>query len=571
MKGLQMVMKVMMMEKKDILYSIIFGFVAGISAVGLFAASGYLISKAALVPPLYTLIILTSTVKLLGFVRALSRYAERYFSHRATFTMLSNLRVSFFRKLEPLAPGIFNRYRSGDLLGRIVGDVESLQNFFLRVVYPPIVLAIVFLSTILFTMYFSVAIAFVLFAGWLLTTILVPALFSVRQAKINRHVREGRGNLSTEVTELFHGYRDLKIYQRLEEKENMLLEASAQYQEEQKREGIHQLYNQSVNIFISHFVSWVVLLVGAFLVTTGKMEGIFLTMLGLIALTVFEDVGPMAIFPNHLQDSKQAATRLYSVVQEDKEEKMPEPQEDLTPGKAPSIELDHVTFTFPGEWRTTLEKINMTLPAGSKTAIVGPSGSGKSALLQNLLKMNPPDEGDILFNGSSAREIKAESIWQEGNVVLQDNHFFYGTIRDNLRLAGDDVTDEQMIAAMRNVKLESFGLDDAVYEKGGNLSGGEQQRLAIARAMLKGGCLWILDEPTSSVDAVTTEWIYEQLFEQAYEDTLVLVSHRLAGLEHMDQIIVMEQGTIVEAGTFAELMERQGYFYEMKQLEKHLL
>src|SRR5699024_7220949 len=138
MKGLQTVLKILMMEKRDIVYSIIFGFVAGLSAVGLFAASGYLISKAALVPPLYTLIILTSMVKLLGLIRALSRYAERYFSHRATFTMLSNLRVSFFKKLEPLAPGIFNRYRSGDLLARIVGDVESLQNFFLRVVYPPI-------------------------------------------------------------------------------------------------------------------------------------------------------------------------------------------------------------------------------------------------------------------------------------------------------------------------------------------------------------------------------------------------------------------------------------------------
>lgn len=211
MKDLAVVVKLMMIEKKDIFYSIIFGFVAGIAAVGLFAASGYLISKAALAPPLYALIILTSTVKLLGFTKAISRYAERYFSHRATFTILSNLRVSFFEKLEPLAPGIFQKYRSGDLLSRIVGDVESLQNFFLRVFYPPIVLVIVFLCTILFTSFVSIYVALVLLIGLLLTAFVVPALFAVRQAKIDSHVREGRADLATEVTEFLHGFRDLKI------------------------------------------------------------------------------------------------------------------------------------------------------------------------------------------------------------------------------------------------------------------------------------------------------------------------------------------------------------------------
>lgn len=571
MKGLQTVLKVMIMEKKDMVYSIIFGFVAGIAAVGLFAASGYLISKSALVPPLYTLIILTSTVKLLGFIRALSRYAERYFSHRATFTMLSNLRVSFFKKLEVLAPGIFNRYRSGDLLARIVGDVESLQNFFLRVVYPPIVLTMVFLSTILFTMYFSIIIALVLLVGLLLTTVVVPALFSIRQAKVDHRVREGRGHLSTEVTELFHGYRDLKIYQRLEEKEDMLLQSSDHYRKEQEHEGIHQLYSQSVNIFVSLFISWAVLLIGALLVTEGKMEGIFLTMLVLIALTVFEDVGPMAVFPNYMQDSKLAATRLFSIVQENQEEKGPELMERLTPDKAPSMELDNVTFTFPGEWRAALQQVHLTIASGSKTAIVGPSGSGKSALLQLLLKMSIADEGDIRFDDTPVSQIKEESIWQEAKVVLQENHFFYGSLRDNLRLAGDAITDEQMMDALKSVQLDHFDLDNDVYEKAENFSGGEQQRLAIARAMLKGGHLWILDEPTSSVDAVTTEAIYKQLLKQANKDTLVLVSHRLAGLERMDQIIVMEQGTVVEAGTYEELMQREGYFYEMKQIEKYVL
>lgn len=569
MKDLAIFMKLMMIEKKDILYSILFGFVAGIAAVGLFAASGYLISKAAFAPPLYALVILTSTVKLLGFTRAFSRYAERYFSHRATFTILSNLRVSFFEKLEPLAPGIFQKYRSGDLLSRIVGDVESLQNFFLRVFYPPIVLFIVFLATILFTAYFSVAVALVLFVGLILTTLFVPALFAVRQAKIDSHVRAGRGELSTEVTEFLHGFRDLKIYQKLDEKELKAIESSDRYVAEQKTENVNMLYSQSVNTFVSLLVSWFVLALGAYLTADGQLEGIFLAMLVMISLTVFEDVSPMAVFPIHIQDSKRASQRLYSVVHGERVEQ-PDKSRQLS-DKVPSVEMTNVTFSFSDEQRSTLKDINLTLTAGSRTAIVGPSGSGKSTLLQLMLKINQPDSGRISIDGIPVDRINEEDIWENANVILQVNHFFFGTIRDNLLLANDDLTDEAMESMLEKVELEQFSLSDPVYEKGANLSGGEKQRLAIARAFLKSGRLWLMDEPTSSVDALTEQSIYKHLFQQAADDTIVLISHRLTGLEKMDQIIVMEQGTIIESGTFETLMQEKGYFYEMKQIEKDLL
>ncbi|GGB52444.1 thiol reductant ABC exporter subunit CydC [Virgibacillus dakarensis] len=572
MKDLAIVVKLMMAEKKDIFYSILFGFVAGIAAVGLFAASGYLISKAALAPPIYALIILTSTVKLLGFTKAISRYLERYFSHRATFTILSNLRIFFFEKLEPLAPGILQNYRSGDLLARIVGDVERLQNFFLRIFYPPIVLTIVFLSTILFTSFFSIYAALALLIGLIITVFVVPVLFAVRQAKIASRIREGRGELSTEVTEFLHGFRDLKIYQKLEEKERSLIHSSEAYIKEQEQEGINMMYSQSVNTFISLIVSWFILALGAYFVVEGELEGIFLAMLVMISLTVFEDASPMAVLPIYLQDCKRAATRLFSIVREEKvEEEIQEDLKQLEHHKAPSIELNDVTFRFPDEWRTAFQDVSLRLPAGSKTAIVGPSGSGKSTLLQLLLKIYKADQGNILFDGVSIGTIDQTSIWNVAKVVLQENHFFFGTVRDNLLLAKDNLTDEQMENALANVRLEHLSLADPIFEKGENLSGGEKQRLAIARVMLKGGRLWLLDEPTSSIDALTEQAIYERLFKQAKDDTLVLVSHRLTGLEKMDQIIVMEQGKIIESGTFAELIERKGYFYKMKEIEKGLL
>ncbi|WP_053366305.1 thiol reductant ABC exporter subunit CydC [Bacillus sp. FJAT-27245] len=572
MKDLVHVTKLMLKEKRDILYSIIAGFIAGIAAVGLFAASGYLISKAALAPPLYALVILASTVKLLGFIRAMTRYVERYYSHRATFTILSNIRVSFFEKLEPLAPGIFGKYRSGDLLSRIVGDVETMQNYFLRVFYPPIVLMMVFLSTILFTIYFSIYTTVILVIGFLLTTFIVPALFAVKLRKVTSRVREERGELSTEAAELLHGFHDLKIYQKLEEKEQQLIETSQRYIGEQETEENNIAYSHSMNTFISLFITWTVLGVGAYLVSAGKMDGLFLAMLVLIAITVFEDAGTMAVFPIYLNDSRRAAERLNSVV---RGEKVGEKEQvfagALPPNEAFSIEADHVSFTFPNEWRKALDDVTIQLPAGSKIAIVGPSGSGKSTLLQLLLKIYPVDQGDIRIDNQSISHISQENLWREANVVLQENHFFYGTIRSNLQLASDELTDDAMEAALQKVKLGHFLLEDPVFEKGENLSGGEKQRLAIARAMLKGKCNWFLDEPTSSIDAITEQFIYSQLFEQAKDDTLILVSHRLNGLEKMDKIIVMEQGRIIESGTFEELMRNKGYFYEMKEIEKNLL
>lgn len=573
MKELTFVMRMMMKEKKDIVLSIVLGFIAGLAAVLLFSASGYLISKAAFAPPFYTLMLVIASVKLLSFIRAFSRYGERYVSHRGTFTMLSQLRMAFYEKLEPLAPGIFQKYRSGDLLSRIVGDVESLQNFFLRVVYPPIVLALVFMSTIFFTMFYSIETAVILLVGFLLTAVVIPAIFAVRQRTIDSKVRLKRASLSTEVTEFLYGFRDLKIYQQLDDKEQQLFQASDAYIAEQEQEEKTTLFNQSLNQFVSLLVTVAVLAVGAYLIDTGELDGIFLAMLIMITLTVFEDAPAMAVFPIHFNDSLRSAKRLFSIMEQKdgQEQEHVSVAKTLTINEPPEITLENVSFTFTGEERRAVEQVDVHLPSGSKTALVGASGSGKSTLMQLMLHLVTPEQGRIMINGIELAHADEESIWQLANVVLQENHFFYGTIRDNLLLANDTATDEQLQSILVMVQLEHFHLEDKVYERGENLSGGEKQRLAIARAMLKGGSFWVLDEPTSSLDAVTEQAIYEHLFRQAADDTVVLISHRLTGLEKMDQIIVMDEGKVVEAGTFTDLMEKQGYFYEMKELENNLL
>lgn len=573
MSELAILSKAMVQERKDILLSILGGFIAGIAGVGLFSASGYMIAQTVFAPPLYTLIVLTSMVKLLGFVRAASRYGERLYSHRATFSMLSRLRTSFFAKLIPITPGILNKNRSGDLLARIVGDVESLQNYFLRVAYPPIIVVMVFLSTVLFTSVYSIWVACLLVLGMLITAFVVPGIVLLGQRKIHGRVRQQRALLSTEVTEVLYGFRDLKVYGQLEQREQQLQQTSAALALEQQRAAGHLLRGQSMHIFVTYLVTWGVLVVGAWLIMDGSLAGVYLAMLILATQTVFEEASAMSVLPVYKQDSEHAARRLTETVQSsDIQSAQPgQPDGQCATEQAISIRLSHVTFQYEGEWRAALDDISITFPPGSKTAIVGPSGSGKSTIVDLLLKLREPASGDIQLNDVSLSKLDEERIWQTANVVLQQSHFFKGTVRDNLLLQGEEHADEQLTAVLEKVQLPNMLLSDIVYEKGENLSDGEKQRLALARAMLRSGRMWLLDEPTSSLDYVTEQRVLQEVFAQAVDDTLLLICHRLTGLEKMDQIVVMDRGKVVETGSFTELMERKGYFYEMKNIELQMI
>ncbi|XKH49794.1 thiol reductant ABC exporter subunit CydC [Chryseomicrobium palamuruense] len=551
-------------ERKDVAIAIALGAVSGLTAIALFAQSGFLISQAALSPPFYTILILTAFLKLFGAVKSSSKYFERLISHRVTFQALSRIREHFFAQLNPLVPQIFTRYRSGDLLSRFVSDVEIIQNFFLRVVYPPLVTAVVFLATVFFTLFFSIWLALVMILGFLLVALVIPALFSERLRRNDVLVR--RAAVATEAAEYIAGFRELKLHNQVKQKEQAVQQAQEAYIREQRQVGNVQLWSQTLNASVASLTAFGILAVGAYLVAQGELNGLFLAMLTLVALTSFETAVPIAGVPGHLHESRQALNRLQVVV----DEQPPQHYEKLNQASAYSLHVQNVNYLYPEADRFTLKNLNLELIAGTRTALVGASGSGKSTLLQLLAGMASPTSGDIRVNHQSLTALDPESLWNVMGVQLQTSHFFYGTIRENLAIANPNAQDQELQDALEKAQF-IIELDAPVFERGENLSGGEKQRLALARLFLTKKAIYLFDEPFTSLDYQTEKNLTDELWKHSMGSTIVLVSHKLSGLEQMDQIVVLDHGQIVEKGSYEELMTQKGVFYEMKQIESTIL
>lgn len=382
--------------------------------------------------------------------------------------------------------------------------------------------------------------------------------------KTKSTVRMDRTTLSNDAGEYFFGYKELKIFQHEKTQKNALIKASDQYERSsfnQKRKRLHQ----TIYTWVGYFIIWLVLAAGAYFVSDGDLNGIYLAVFLLLSITLFENSEVLSALPIHLANSQEVSERLSEVE--------PTGHEDMktTVSSLGSLQMEQLTFSYPNALSPALLDVSFILNRGSKTAIVGPSGSGKSTIIDLVLGIESTQDGRILWNNELVEKLEPSSLWKHSNVVLQESHFFYGTVRDNL-FADSTHTDADMLKVLERVNLSYLDLDSLVLEKGSNLSGGEKQRLAVARTLLKPEAeLWLLDEPTSSLDTKNKDNIYRQLWNETEDKTMLLITHELTHLEDMDQIIVLQEGKIVESGTYEELMKRQGEFFQMKQIEDSVL
>jgi thiol reductant ABC exporter CydC subunit len=510
------------------------------AGVGLMAMSAYLISKAALVTGMVDLALAITGVRFFAISRAALRYTERLVSHTVTFRILTRLRVWFYAGIEPLAPARLGGHRSGDLQARIVDDIETLENFYARVIVPPVVavLVTVLAGVILGSFDWTLAAALVVFLA--LTGVALP-LFMRRLSRGASASSAGlRGALLAATADDLQGLPELLAYGAAERARERVAAVTAELERERARlAGLRGLSHALAALFTG-LAALTVLLLAISLVTGGQIAGVYLALLPLTAIAAFEAVQPLAMAYEHLAQSRAAAERLFDLI--DAAPPISEPDNPAPPPLTHGLSIRDLTFAYEPDGPAVLAGLDVTIPPGGRLALVGPSGAGKTTLVNLLLRFWEYDCGSIRLGDVELRSLAAEEARRLIGVVSQQTYLFNTTIRDNLLLARAGAPEDALWAAAEAAQLGDFlrglphGLDTRVGENGLQLSGGERQRLAIARALLKDAPVLILDEATANLDPVTEAAVWTALDRLMAGRTVLVITHQAAGLRHVDAV-----------------------------------
>jgi len=569
--------------KYEMLLSVLLGALTVGSGIALLATSAYLISAAALHPSIAALSVAIVGVRFFGIARGVFRYLERLVSHRATFRLLADLRAWLYRALEPLIPARLLEYahgevhtlKSGDLLRRIVSDVEMLQNIYLRVVAPPAVAALIAVGVWLFLGALGATFVLPYLALFLLSSVGIPGLSHLLSRKIGKRIVTTRAALHAQLVESLQGMADLIAYnqeqQQMERIQSLTTALGAMQMTMARISGMQGALS---NLFMN-LTAWTMLLVAIPIAHAGHMPGVLLALLVLAALASFEVVLPLPAAFQQVGGSLEAARRLFEIA--DMQPAVPHITAASPIPDNYTITMQHVNFQYQDGEPDALSDITFTVPWGGCLAIVGPSGAGKSTLVHLLLHFWDCQRGQITLGGHDLRRYQLDDLYSMVSVVEQDPYLFNTTIRENLLLARPGATDAELVTAAGRAQLHEFvqslpgGYETRIGEQGLRLSGGERQRIALARAFLKDAPILVLDEPTVHLDALTERAVLHSFRALRRNHAIVMVTHRLAELDMADEILVLQEGRIVERGTHDSLVRARGRYWRMWQEQQPIV
>jgi ATP-binding cassette subfamily C protein CydC len=543
--------------------------------VGLLSTAAYVISAAALVSYISLLTIPIFLVRFFSVSRSFSRYFERLVSHDVTFRLLGNLRSWFYARLTPLAPAFLESYRSADLLSRLVEDVEDLENLYLKAVSPVLVAAVV--SGLAFaTLYpFDPALALAVLAFLAAAGVGVPLLVWALSRGLGRRQLELRAELYSRIVDGTQGVQDLLAFGREAEQRREIEALNRKLGRIERRKALLAGLQGSLGDLLTNLAMLAALALATPLVAEGEIRGVYLAFLALVVLGVFEAVTPLGAAFRTIGRTTAAGERLFEV--SDSEPAVRNPKSPLPVPEDFTLRLDRVSFRYGEDEPFSLEDVSFTLEPGRKVAVVGPSGSGKSTLASLILRFQDPQGGGIRLGGKNLTDYAQEDIRRLVSAVPQRTHVFNDTLRNNLLLADPEADDEALEPALERARISGFverlpeGLDTYVGEQGMRLSGGERQRLAVACALLKGAPLLMLDEPTANLDTVTERELLASIWELTRDRAVLLITHRLVGMEEMDEILVMDAGRVVERGAHEQLLAAGGLYPRMLATQQELL
>ncbi|MDT3958306.1 thiol reductant ABC exporter subunit CydC [Staphylococcus kloosii] len=545
---------------KDLILAVVVGVLGSLVALAMFFLSGYMVTQSALGAPLFALMVFIVSVKMFGFLRAIFRYIERLLSHRTTFTMLRDVRVQFFKGLIPVVPDIYRKFKSTELLSNMIGRIEALQNIYLRVYYPPIVIGLTSIVSVSVLFAFSYVHAAIIFISMLITLGIVPWISAKRASKIKQIKRASEKDFMDYYYDYKAGYAELNRFSKIDEYKGKVQHALEHYSHAQdKEQQFLTRYDFLLNL-IAMAALFFTLLLGVLQVQKGSLDVVYLTSIVLMMLTLFEQAVPMSNVAYFKADTDDALNSVNNIMAHPVEQG----NENLvtkTDSDKPILEFNNVTFKYWQQHLPVINNVNLKITKGSHVAIVGPSGSGKSTLLNLMLGLYTADQGNVKYQQQEIHHIKNEQKYASINALLQSQQIFDGTLRDNLFTQRSD---DEIRKVLDLVGLSDMPLDKELDLSGNNVSGGELQRISIARLLLKESDLWIMDEPTTALDIYNTDKIMSVIHD--YAETLVVATHDLRLLPYFDEIIVMVEGEIIERGRYDKLITQRGYLYEVFKL-----
>lgn len=538
------VLRLVSVPRQRLALAVILGALTVLFGVGLMATAGYLISRAAEHPPILSLMVVIVLVQFFGIGRPFVRYLERLASHDMTLRVLGQLRARFFARIEPLAPAELDCYRKGDLLSRMVADVDALQNLYLRGLEPPLVALLAGAVSVGAAAAFLPAAGLVLAGGLLIGGLAVPALAGLLGARAGRRQAAARGALSAELVESLRAAPELVAFgaepaalDRVRAADHTLVKLA-------RRDALVAGVADGLELVVTGLTVAGVLAVAVSASGAGMLSRVLIAMLALLALASFEAVTPLAAAARDLSATLAAGQRILELT--DKEAAVHDPDD---PAAAPvwpfAVELEGVRARYPHQALPAVEGVDLRLEPGERVALVGPSGAGKTTIANVLIRFLDPEAGQATIGGRDLREYCQADIRRAISVAGQDSYLFSASIRDNVRLPRPGARDEEVEQALRRARIWGWvdqlpdGLDTFVGELGRELSGGQRQRIALARALLADAPVLVLDEPTAHLDPGTASELVRDVFFAAREQTVLLITHRSEGLDLVDRVVTL--------------------------------
>lgn len=550
---------------------VVLAIVTLLASIGLLTLSGWFLSASAVVGVAgvysFNYMLPAAGVRGSAIIRTAGRYFERLVSHDATFRVLQHLRVFTFSKLLPLSPAGLARFRQGELLNRMVADVDTLDHLYLRVISPLVGALVVILVVTFGLSFLDGTLALTLGGIMLLTLFLLPPLFYRAGKPTGEQLTHLRGRYRQQLTSWLQGQAELTIFNASARYREQMEQTEVNWHDAQRRQSELTALSQALMLLIGGLAVIAMLWLAAGGVGGNTQPGALIALFVFCALAAFEALAPVTGAFQHLGQVIASALRLTQIIEQKPEVTFPQTKAAVPTQVA--LRFEKVTFRYPEQAQSALSDISLQVNAGEHIAILGRTGCGKSTLLQLITRAWDPQQGAILLNEQPLSNLDEPTLRRTMSVVPQRVHLFSATLRDNLLLARPDASDAELSAVLEQTGLskllEDSGLNSWLGEGGRQLSGGELRRLAIARALLHDAPLMLLDEPTEGLDATTENQILDLLAELMRDKTVLMVTHRLRGLARFNRIVVMDNGQVIEQGTHAELLSQQGRYYQFKQ------